>query len=446
MDGDPSQTLAWGLPALLFALLLALSGLFSGSEVAIFTLARSGRLRRRHEGRRYRRLRRLLQSSDRTLATIQLSTMVLHVGGALSAAHAARALWPSGGWAAVWAGLIVAAVGLLVFAEAVPRAVAVRWPEAFAGRVAPFLEFAIFLLSPIRRPLVWVAGRLARSTLSSQQISQRIQGEEEFKALLGTTEVSGLLDEDEREMIDSVFEFAETTADEIMTPRTDIEGYPVTLSQDEMLDALDQTPHSRVVIYEDTIDQIVGLLHAKDVLLNPEPPWRDHLHKPLFVPAAMELEDLLTQFKRSHLRLAVVLDEFGGTAGIVTMHDLIEEIVGELPEEEEETEIEIDRIEPGVYLVAGRLEVSECNEALGTTFPEESARTVAGLVFTHLGRVPRVGEEIHLGPAWIRVIELEENRIERLEIRVGDAGGSGEAASAEDESKPANSRREEAAL
>jgi len=428
MDGDPLHSLSWWILVLLFGILAILSGLFSGAEVAVFALGRAGRLRRRMNGGRYARVRRLLDRSERTLATIKLGTLILNLAAALLAVQIVRLLWSAGGIGALWTGLGVAGIVLLVVGAAFPRALAIRWPEGFALRASPFLELAGIVLAPLRWPVQFFAARLAPVPLSSQQISRSIQGEEEFKALLSTSEVSGLLQEDEREMIDSVFEFAETTADEIMTPRTDIEGYPVTCTQEEILDILQQSPYSRVVIYEDNIDEIVGVLHAKAVLLNPEAPWREFVRKPLFVPSAMELDDLLTQFKRSHSRLAIVLDEFGGTAGLVTMHDLLEEIVGEMPEEEEQYERDIDPIEPGTYLVAGRVEIADCNDLIGTSFPEDKARTVAGLVFTHLGEVPEVGAELSLANARVRVIELEENRIEWLEVHVTDGSKAPEPA------------------
>lgn len=417
MDVDAPQNLPWWILGAAFGILTIISGLFSGAEVAVFSLGRSGRLRKRGNAARYTRVRRLLKHSERTLTTVKVATLILNIAAAMMATRLVLAWWPSGRLGAVWAGLGLAALVLSTFGAALPRAVATRWPERFALHAASVIEVAGVLLSPVRRPLHWLASHLAPSPLSSRQISRSIQGEEEFKALLSTSEVSGLLHEDEREMIDSVFEFADTTADEIMTPRTDIEGYPIDLPQEDLVEALQQTPFSRVVAYENTMDQIVGILHAKEVLLDPATPWTQFLRKPLFVPSAMELDDLLTQFKRGHSRLAIVLDEYGGVAGLVTMHDLIEEIVGEMPEEEEQQIRDIDPIEPGIWLVAGRVELAECNDAIGTEFPEDTARTVAGLVFTRLGEVPKVGDELELHGTRLRVVELEENRIERLEIQ-----------------------------
>ena len=423
MDGDGFQSIPWWFLITAFVALLALSGVFSGVEVALFALPRSGRTRPRLRKARFRRVRRLIESSESTLTTIQLTTLVLNLAAALVAVRMARQAWPGGGWGALWLGLGMGGLALLVFGVAVPRAVAVRWPESFARRVAPFLELAVWAFTPLTRVFLWAASCLLRSSLSSQQISRTIRGEEEFKALLTTSEVTGLLQEQEREMIDSVFEFADTTAEEIMTPRRDIEGYPVALSQREMLDTLRQTPYSRVVVYENTPDQIMGMLLAKDVLLHPDIPWRESLQKPLFVPSSMELPGLLGEFKRSRSRVAVVLDEFGGTAGLVTLHDLVEEIVGEMPEEEEPQEAEIERIEPGVFLVVGHLEVAKCNDVAGTAFPLDTARSMAGMVFTHLGQVPAVGTEVTLGNGRIRVLEVDENRIVRLELRVVERQG-----------------------
>lgn len=417
MDGDTFGS-GWWISALIFLALVLFSGLFSGGEVAIFALGRTGRLRRRGEAPRYRRLRRLLKNSERTLTTLQLGNLIAGLGALLFAADVMDRLWESGGMAAMWLGIVVGAPIVWVFGEALPISLAARHPDTFARRATPFLVVAIWVLAPLRLPFVRLTVRLLRLRLTPQEVDKSIQEEEEFKSLLSASEVVGILEQDEREMIDGVFEFAETTAEEIMTPRTDIEGYPVSTPQEALLESLRQSPFSRVVVYEDTLDHIVGVLAAKDALLNPDTPWVKYSRPPLVVSAAMELDELLTQFKRTRSHLAVVVDEYGGTAGIVTLHDLVEEIVGEIPEEEQELDTDIEPIEPGVYLVAGRVEVSECNDTLETTFPLEKARTVAGLVFMQLGQVPEVGEEVLLANASLRVVELEENRIERLELRL----------------------------
>jgi CBS domain containing-hemolysin-like protein len=415
MDGDTFGS-GWWISALIFLALVLFSGLFSGGEVAIFALGRSGRLRRRGESPRYRRLQRLLKNSERTLTTLQLGNLIAGLGALLFAADVMDRLWTSGGMAAMWLGIVLGGPIVWVFGEALPMSLAARRPDTFARRATPFLMVAIWILAAPRILFTRITARLLRSRLTPRQMDQSIQEEEEFKSLLSASEVIGILEEEEREMIDGVFEFAETTAEEIMTPRTDIEGYPVSMPQKDMLEALRQSPFSRIVVYEDTLDHIVGMVAAKDVLLNPDTPWMNFSRPPLVVPAGMELDELLTQFKRTRSHLAVVMDEYGGTAGIVTLHDLIEEIVGDIPEEEEQLDRDIEQIEPGVYLVSGRVEVSDCNDALETNFPLDKARTLAGLVFMRLGRVPEVGEEVRLANASLRVVELEENRIERLEI------------------------------
>lgn len=416
MDGDTFGS-GWWISALIFLVLVLLSGLFSGGEVAIFTLGRSGWLRRRGESHRYRRLQRLLKNRERTLAALQLGNLITALGALLFAADVMDRLWESGGMAAMWLGIVLGAPLVWVFGEALPISVAARRPDTFARRSTPLLVVAIWILAPLCVPFTRLTARLLRLRLTPQQVNQSIQEEEEFKSFLSASEVVGILEEEEREMIDGVFEFAETTAEEIMTPRTDVEGYPVSIPQEEMLEALRLSPFSRSVVFEDTLDHIVGVVAAKDVLLNPDTPWMTFSRPPLMVSAGMELDELLTQFKRTRSHLAVVVDEYGGTAGIVTLHDLLEEIVGEIPEEEQELDTEMETIEPGVYLVAGRVEVSECNDTLETSFPLDKARTIAGLMFTQLGRVPEVGEEVLLANASLRVVELEENRIERLEIR-----------------------------
>ncbi len=422
MDGSELQWTAWWEPALASVALVVVSGVCSWAEAAILALVRALRLRRhKTEELRGRMLRRLLEHSEQTLLTTQMASAALNVGAALLAAEAAARLWPSHRAIAIWIGIVLAGAALLAFGEALPRALAAGRSEKSirraARRAARLIGPVVFLSAPLRWPLAWIASRLVPAP-ATDAVKDPPKSIEDIRALLSSLEAARLLEEEEREMIDGVFEFAETTADEIMTPRTDIEAYPLATPQEEMIERLKRTQFARVLVYEDTIDNVVGILPAKKTLLDPQRPWREFLQKPLMVPATLELDDLLIHFKRAQSHLAVVLDEYGGVAGIVTIHDLMQEIVGEIPEEEEGGEQEMELVEPGVYLVAGRMGVSGCAERLGCPLPEEGARTIAGLVFTRLGRVPRLGEEVRIGRVFIRVLELLENRIERLEIRL----------------------------
>ncbi len=435
MDGGEPQTLTGWAAALIALALILLSGLFTGAETAVFALGRGRRLRRLTNGRRLA-LRALLDQSDRILVSTQLLAVILNLGGALFLVYALATLWPEGDFVTYWIALALAALLVLVLGEALPRSIAARWTEQVASRAAVFLRLALFLTRPFLAIEEWLKRKVPGGEPEGGAETPEDDSEDEIKALLSDTEVSGLLDEDEREMIDGVFEFAETTAGEIMTPRTEIEGYSLATPQEEMLQALRQTSYSRVVIYEGTLDTIIGFLYARDALLEPGRPWTEFIQKPLYVPLETDLDDLLAQFKRTGSRLAIVLDEYGGTAGLVTLHDLLEEIMGEIPEEEEELESDVEPVEAGVWLVAGRMEVADCNEILGTHFPEEKARTMAGLVFLRFGRTPALGDSIEIEGAWIRILEIEENRIERLEIRTEpeDPAGAGAGAQTSRES------------
>lgn len=406
--------------------LAALAGLFNGAEVALFRLERGGRLRRTPDTDLSNRpeLRAFLDNSDATFASLQVGARILAIASALFLAAGARRFFPGGGFFATLGGLALAGVFLLFFGEAIPRAIAGRSPLAFLANTATTLRAILLLLWPLRWPLSRLAIRLVPPVAKTEPDSPvpgaegtRSETEDEaIRDLLAMNELATLLREEERELIDSVFEFAETTAGEIMTPRADFEAWPLSTSQSDMVEILRRTPFSRVLIYEDNREHITGVLHVKEPLLDTTTPWQTFVRKPLFVAVTTELDVLLAEMKRSQSRLAVVVDEYGASAGIVTLHDLVEEIIGEIPEEGDEAARDIECIEAGVYIVAGRLEVAAVNKALNLGLPIETARTLGGVVFLSLGRVPRIGEETTVAGVTLRTLELDENRIERVEL------------------------------
>lgn len=242
--------------------------------------------------------------------------------------------------------------------------------------------------------------------------------------MLVSGELDTLLEDDEKEMIDGVFELRQKTGEEIMTPRTVLEAYPNTLSQKEMVESVRKGSHNRILIYAEDLDHIIGTLHIKDLLLHPDHPYADLVREPYLVPPKKELTALLRDMQKSHTHLAIVLDEYGGTAGIVTLHDLLEEIVGDIKDAKEAAKEQKDvvRIEPDHYHVAGKIDVSQLNETFNLGLDEGIARTIGGYVFNLLGRLPTEGEEFDTSGWRFQIMKMDGNRIDRIsmqKIRMG---------------------------
>ncbi|CAO0821034.1 putative hemolysin [Desulfarculales bacterium] len=260
-------------------------------------------------------------------------------------------------------------------------------------------------------------GRLSSRTANSQNLEKEIQ------ELVGQGEAQGLISHREGEMIDAVLELGETTAGQIMVPRTEMATVPVDANMGAIIAVLVQTGHSRIPVYQDHLDHIVGVIHAKDLLpfcsrhetkIDLSGSWRC----PMFVPQSMPVNQLLSAFKRSRSHLAIVVDEYGGTAGLVTMEDVLEEIVGDISDEYDQEEDLVSAQADGSLLVSGRLSVEDLSSRLEIELPEELPEgrfeTVAGFITTFLGRVPKVQEEMIYGPVRFKVTGADERRVTQV--------------------------------
>lgn len=249
--------------------------------------------------------------------------------------------------------------------------------------------------------------------------------EREIAGIVDQGEAHGLITAREGRMIEAVLDLGETTAGQIMVPRIDTATVPSTSSVEEVLRVLVDSGHSRIPIYSDDLDHIQGVLHAKDLLpFWGRPPEEIDLLKisraPFFVPQSMPINQLLAEFRRQHVHLAVVVDEYGGTAGIVTMEDILEEIVGEIVDEYDNEESLLAEQADGSVLVDARLEVEDLAEHLGidlpTELPEGRFETVGGFITTVLGRVPAAQEEVAWGPVRMVVVGADQRRVTQVQV------------------------------
>ena len=414
--GGYSQTLIWGF---LF-LFLILSALFSGSETALFSLDRMqlSQIEKRHP-HGYHYIRSLLLSPQKTLTSILFLNCFVNISASLAAGALARSYMTGSPVLSFVAGAAGVTLLILICGEIMPKTLAIERSNVIALFCAPILILFCRLILPIRIIIDLFKDGLFRILRFTPVPSSDTTTEEDLKMMLISGELDGLLEEDEREMIDGVFEFGEKTVEEIMTPRTELEAYSNMLTQQELIDVIRKGNHSRVLIFEEDIDHIVGVLHVKDLLLNPNRRYVELIREPHFVPPKKELTTLLKEMQRSRSHIAIVGDEFGGTAGIVTLNNLLEEIVGDIRDAGEaarETK-EIIRISPGHYNLAGKTEVTELNEALGLDLDVEVARTLGGYVFNILGRLPEEGEEFRNAGWLFQVKKMDGNRIDRIRLK-----------------------------
>ncbi len=325
--------------------------------------------------------------------------------------------------------LLLATFLQVVFGELAPRAVALNHPEQIAKWLAPPLLAFAWIASPFIAVLNWSAGGVLRIFGQSSKIEREaVHSPDELRMLVEQSEEQGALETTDAEMLGKVFAFSEKKAREVMTPRTDIIAMAADASLDDALEVVEEAGFSRFPVYDESIDNIIGMLHVKDLLgvlreKLDEFTVRDIMRDVHVVPGSREVEEVLADFKKRKEHMAIVLDEYGGTAGLVTMEDLLEEIVGEILDEYDEN---IDApavvVAGGETLVEGAMSIREVNEMYGLTIPEEDYTTVGGYVFGVLGRLPVVGDRVMGGGAAFVVKGMDGRRIETLALEKNAAG------------------------
>lgn len=411
---DPSASLGHMAGLLGLAIGLALTALTAAADAA-FTRADRVRLREAAGGRRGAALNRVLEHPGRNGAVLQgLSAL----GLMLSAAGAVLLVGVGAGIPRLLLTGFLAALLTLALAIYLPRSRAEAHPERAAIALAPVVDL-----------LVWTLGLplhlLARLCGYQPVAYSRPIREDELRTLLDVDAESGetVIEEDEIEMMAGIMELGDTTVREIMVPRIDIIAVPLSATIEEALDTVIAAGHSRIPVYEDTIDNVVGLLYAKDLLeiLRDQAQDRrtaiaNYLRPPHVVPESMAVKALLAGFRAAKVHLAVVVDEYGGTAGLVTIEDLLEQIVGDIQDEYdvEDPDVELLTVDAGIF--SGGMDVDDLNRILDIQLPSDEAETVGGLVLSCLGRLPQIGELARFPQAEIEVLSLEGRRIQRVRV------------------------------
>ena len=320
---------------------------------------------------------------------------------------------------------IIALVIFSIFSLAIPHAWAKYAGEKILSQTYRLLMFS----AAIAWPILYVFGlydRLVRRLAGVAKTTpeeQQEEKQEEFLTDLEQHRIEGVVDEEEQEMIESVLELDETSADEIMTPRTDISAVEVNSDLQTVLDTISSAGHTRVPVYEENIDKIIGLIYAKDLLTEigkdaADFKLRSKLRDAYFVPETKPLRTLLHEFQSRKLHIAVVLDEYGGTAGIVTLEDIIEELVGEITDEYEETPAEpIKKIDQNTIEADARTYIDDLNDEFDLNLPEdEDYDTIGGFVFSHLGYIPKTGDSFDYEDLKFTIVSAEARRIKRIKI------------------------------
>lgn len=421
IDPDSSSSI------IVLLVLLVLHAFFAASKEAIVSMRISRRLQLAEEGNHAAKLvNNLAEDATRLLATEQL--ILKFIGFFIIAFASFVYTQPLSNFLSISSfvsmlGITVATVLItLLFGELIPREIA----RTYAEPIALLTIHPFNLLSYLATPLARLVGKIGRA-LSGRWDEADSYGlntitEEDLRTYMDAGEEGGVLKEDEKEMIYSIFDLDETVAREVMVPRIDIVAVEADSSVEQALDTILAAGHSRLPVYVDNMDNIIGVLYAKDLLAHwhkgGEPRFVRGLERSAYyIPETKPVSDLLHELQSKKVHMAIVVDEYGGTAGLVTIEDIIEEIVGEIQDEHDPEEFYMERISDDEYIFSARIHLDDVNEVMSTHLATEEADTLGGLVYSLLGRVPEVGDTLQIENSRLTVLSVDGRRIGTVKIQ-----------------------------
>jgi putative hemolysin len=414
------------LELLAVAALILLNAFFVAAEYGLVTARRTRIIELHHQGnRRARDVLRITADPPRFIAAMQLGVTLTSLGiGALGEQALSQAFetWLATVLAVILAYLILTYVHVVI-GELVPKGVALRNPE----RTALWAAIPVRAFFGLFAPLIWVLQRSTEVVLRAFGLEppgaeREAMSEAELRILLSRSSEQGEIEHEEQQMIDKVFLFGDKDVADVMVPRPEVAAVPVDVAPEQALATVLDSPYTRYPVYRESLDDIVGVLHVRDLFTAvhdrgiADVRLEEIVRPATIVPETKDLASLLQEFRRTNNHFAVVVDEYGGMAGICTLEDLLEEIVGEIEDEFDVPEEQIEQVDEDTYRIDGMFGIDEFNERFGTDLPDEDYHTLAGFVFGQLGRAPQPGDDVSYDGMRFDVLEVDGNRIERVAV------------------------------
>ncbi len=425
--------------AILFILILV-NAFFAMSELAVISLNDNKIEKMAEEGnKKAKKIVKLTENSSKFLSTIQIGVTL---AGFLTSASASTTFAQmitdrlmqtpvKAVGASVISGFSVVAVTIimsyfsLVLGELVPKKIAMQIPEKISFKIVNILLFFSKVFSPLVKVLALSTNAVVRILGFNPHADEETVTEEEIRMMVDVGGEKGVIEDVQKEMINNIFEFDDLDAGDIMTHRTDMVALEVNDSLDEVVEKAIEDGYSRIPVFEDDQDNIIGIIYVKDLLEYvgkelPEKTLRDIMREPMYVPESKICGDLFKEMTACHTQMAVVVDEYGGTAGIVTLEDVVEAIMGNIQDEYDDEEDEISKINETTFTIDGITNIEEINELTGVDLPEGSYDTLAGFIIKELGFLPKEGEtyEVEYKNLKFTVISVDERRIEKVKVEI----------------------------
>lgn len=411
--------------SVIFLVLLVLSAFFSGSETAFFSLTQAQLENFKNSSKpREKQIYKLMTFSRQLLITIVVANTMVNITIASLAALLTIKISLAFGFnqkLIIILDVLMVTVVILILGEILPKVVAVRNAESFSRKAIYPISFLFYLFYPLSYSLAKFTRFLQfRAGLSEKMI---LMTEEELKTLAEVGEEHGTLQKDEKEMIHSIFEFGHTTVKEVMVPRTDMVCVESSVTLSRLMQLVKKKLHSRIPVYKEKIDNIIGILYVKDLLpyLNKSKREAIDLQKlvrpAFFVPEQKKIDELLREFQEEHIHMALVVDEYGGISGLITLEDIIEEIVGEIQDEYDRELPPFKKIDANTYIIDGRMTLEEIEQSLNISLPAvEGVETISGFILNLLGSLPQEKEIVRFQDYRFTVEKINRNRI--LKVRL----------------------------
>lgn len=413
MDSDST----WQLISLV--ILLLISSFFSASETALMSL---NKLRIRHmideEVKGAELLGKLLEKPSKLLSAILIGNNVVNIAASALATSIAITYFGNKG-VGVATGIMTILV--IIFGEITPKSIAASDPEKVSLKVSKPIYFITIILRPLTVVFVALTSKIVGIFGGKAGMGKPHITEEELKTIVDVSHEEGVLEIEERKMIYNVFEFGDSQVKDVMVPRTEMASVDINSSYDEIIEVLKKEQFSRIPVYKDSTDNIIGILHIKKLVFfdnsNEKFDITKYMVKPYFTYEYKPTTELFEEMRKNRVAMTVVLDEYGGTAGIVTMEDMVEEIVGDIEDEyDNEQNDEIKVIKDDEYIVKGSTKIDEVNEMLGIDIESEDFDSIGGFVIGEVGRFPKKGEFIEYDDVKLIIEEIEKNKIKKLKI------------------------------
>jgi CBS domain containing-hemolysin-like protein len=409
--------------------LIGLSAFFSSSEIAMFSIAKHRVDSLVEEGvPSAETVQELKNDPHRLLITILVGNNIVNIAMS-SIATGLFAIYVSQGQAVLAATFGITTL-VLLFGESAPKSYAVENTESWALRISKPLKYSEYVLLPMVVIFDYLTRVVNRVTGGRSAIETSYVTRDEIQNMIQTGEREGVIEEDEREMLNRIFRFNNTIAKEVMTPRLDVTAVPKDATIDEAIETCVQSDHERVPVYDGNLDNIIGVVNIRDLVREKyygegTPDLSGLVQPTLHVPESKNVDELLQEIQENRMQMVVVIDEFGTTEGIITLEDMVEEIVGDILEGDEEEPFEF--VDDGTCLVRGEVNIDEVNEVLDIDLPEgEEFETLAGFIFNRAGRLVEQGEEITYDGVTIRVEQVDNTRIMKARVTRTEPPDDGE--------------------